>query len=208
MLLWSNFTFGQTGTNYAMVDLHDKYPGNFSDLKANDSLKIRFWVSGHYINGLFVELRLTNKNNWTYNRGFVNYNTDSVQIHSLSTEPAFNQLWNNLISYGILDLPDQKGAPIIAVKNDKQWNLADSTKQRIIDFYNGEYITIEIFRSDSYKSYSYYSPSEVYKMCFENNFICQEHKQMNNIVWTFHQYFNMQELARIQLQEKIKKNDR
>lgn len=187
---------------YRFENLKELANPNFQE----DSLEIRCWISSHSFSDLFVQLKVSKKGRFQFNRGYINYDLDSVIIlNDFKNSRNDSLFWSSLISNDIMELPDQKKAEIIVIKdNDQIRNLIFSEKQKIIDSFRGDFVLFEIFQSTDYRKYGYSSPSKIYSACISNNFKCPEYEKVNNLVWSFFTYFELIDVLKLQMQSRLK----
>lgn len=206
-LIISISVFSQSDSSkYIMNELHKSHPEYFTGLDSEDSVKFRFWISGDYVSGLFVEILIKANGQLAFQRGFVDYESDSIFImNKVKHKPNLTEILQLLKSNDINNLQSQNDASIILVKENRKWQTNDSTKLVLINKVKGDYIIVEIFNKNQYRTFDYHAPIEVYELCQSNNLICKEHEKMKNIVESLYQSFDLQQLARNMLINRYKR---
>ena len=195
-------TWGQSGDlsdsiDYRLDEYHKKYPEQLGKPDLDSlSLEIRYWISGHYFSGLFIKLSKSQKGEWNYTRGYIDYIKDKVVIiPTLPTPPDLDSLWQILQSKDILKLPDQKNARIAFVNGGKENPLNEAQKQKVIEMVRGDLYIIETFDSSGYRQYGYVAPEKVDSMLTSNGLRSDEHKMMNEIVSLLNRTFSVKDLV-------------
>ena len=196
--------------DYELVRYHEKYPSQLGKPNFDRvSIEVRIWISGIYYSDTFIKISRDQQGVWSYARGYLDHkNNKAVVLQNHSSTLNLDSIWQIFLSNKILTLPDQQNASIKILHKDLEIPIDQGQKQKLIDMVAKELYIIEVYDSDRYTQYGYYSPKAVSKMCENNNMKCEEHKLMNNIIDVVYQNFQMKDILTTQLEERRKKKKR
>lgn len=148
---------------------------------SKDSLNVRIWVSGHYIQGIFYDFKLSRENKLELRSGYLIPAMDSLFFVKVNCDRTPTDIWKELISNDIHLLPNQEDIEIIIHNNGNSFPMSKEIKQKLFDRLNGSYFSVEICSRESYREYSFLDSDSFYKSIEEEIYSSDEFEKMHQI---------------------------
>jgi hypothetical protein len=179
----------------------DLAPPNYDSIQ----FELRFWNVGTF--GGFIQMTVDYNGNWNYRRGYL---TEEYQIKNLKlnlSQSSLETIWEKLSNLNIMELPDQDKLTFKIERNGKSIILGpqeNETEKIIHNTLDADGYIVELFAKGRYRNYYYYNPIGINKIFKLNNIISKETEQFASIVTILSDNFNMIEVYKANLKEKMK----
>ena len=188
--------------------LTDQLEGTELGLPNFDSIafELRFWATGEL--GGFVQLTFSQDSTWNYRRGFLNDQFE-LNILELPSEPNITSVWERLVTNNVLELPNQNELIYTYHKDGRTIKLGpenEETERLIHSTLDASAYTVQLFTAGKFRTYYYYNPIALNEHFQNSEWESIETEMFANIVKTISDSFNMMEVYRTHMRDKMGKN--
>ncbi|WP_258105879.1 hypothetical protein [Marinoscillum sp. MHG1-6] len=167
--------------------------------------ELRYWVNSDF--GGFVQLTFNNNSTWNYRRAYLSEGI--IQTMALtSNQPKIDSLWSKLLANDVLELPNQDEIIYTYQKDGRTIKLGpekEETERLVHSTLDASGYTIELFTKGKYRSYYYYNPITLNEHFRKSGWTSPETEKFANIVNILTDAFDLNEVFKANLKEKMGK---